>query len=78
MNGPQVAVHLDAKGDVIYGCECGRDLIKISDVFTFNGELWFLVLWDGYNMLEAVPACLLGQKYPLGVIDYFESIVTVN
>ncbi|EDW65649.1 chromo domain-containing protein rhino-like [Drosophila virilis] len=75
MDGPQVAVRLNSKGDVIYGWERGRDLIKICDAFTFKEELWFLVLWEGYEMLEAVPAILLGHNFPLMVIEYCENIV---
>lgn len=74
MDGPNAAVRLDKDGNVIYGYDRGLSLKKIHKVFKFNNDLWFLVLWDGYELLEAVPAEKMYVKFPFKVIEYFEQI----
>lgn len=74
MDGPNAAVRLDKDGNVIYGYDRGLNLHQIQKAFKFNNEVWFLVLWEGYEMLEAVPAEKINDKFPLKVIEYYEKI----
>lgn len=74
MDGPNAAVHLDKDGNVIYGYEQGLNLHKIQKVFKFMNEVWYLVLWEGYDMVEPVKAEKINHKFPMKVIEYFDTI----
>lgn len=74
MEGPKAAVRLNKDGNVIYGYERGLNLRQIKKVFKFRNEVWFLVLWEGYDMLEAVPAEKINDKFSSKIIEYFEQM----
>lgn len=70
----EFAVHMDENGNAAYGFSEGLALIGICGSFKYNGVVYLLALWEGDDMPEAVPALVLGDIYPMRVIDYFESI----
>ncbi|KAM8720015.1 hypothetical protein ACLKA7_006126 [Drosophila subpalustris] len=72
MDGPKVALHLDGNGNVFYGWQVGLRLVSIYRSFKFNGKIWLLVYWEGYDLLEAVPLALMPKKFHAVVIAFIQ------
>jgi len=72
MDGPKVALHLDGDGNVFYGWQVGLRLVSIHSSFKFNGKIWLLVFWEGYELLEAVPLALMPKKFHATVIAFIQ------